>query len=122
MYLAYDVKDRLNEGQNVMGSLVGNGFYNPAKYWAEGYGTPRFIAQMHITYTDGSEEVVVTDESWKASKSPILMDMVYYGEHYDAREEQPGWCTKGFDDSAWEPVALRKAPEGNYGCPYCPSR
>ncbi len=113
MYLAYDVKDRLNEGQNVMGSLVGNGFYNPAKYWAEGYGTPRFIAQMHVTYADGSEEVVVTDESWKASKSPIRMDMVYYGEHYDAREEQPGWCTKDFDDSAWEQVAIRKAPEGN---------
>ncbi len=112
MYLAYDVKDMLTNGQNVMGSMVGNGFYNPAKYWAEGYGTPRFIAQMHITYTDGSEETIVTDKSWKASKSPILMDMVYYGEHYDARKEQQGWCTKGFDDSAWEGVALRKAPEG----------
>ncbi len=113
MYLAYNVKDKLKEGQNVIGSLVGNGFYNPAKSWAEGYGTPRFIAQMHITYTDGSEEMVITDESWKASKSPILMDMVYYGEQYDARMEQPGWCTSGFDDSKWESVALRKAPEGD---------
>jgi alpha-L-rhamnosidase len=40
------------------------------------------------------------------------MDMVFYGEHYDARLEQPGWCTAGFDDSAWETVAVRKAPEG----------
>lgn len=112
MYLAYDVKDKLTQGENAIGSLVGNGFYNPAKYWAEGYGTPRFIAQLHITYTDGSEEVVVTDESWKASQSPILMDMVYYGEHYDARKEQPGWCNSDFDDSKWEQVVIRKAPEG----------
>ncbi len=113
MYLAYDVKEQLNKGENVIGSLVGNGFYNPAKHWALGYGTPRFVAQMHITYADGTEEVLVTDESWKASKSPILMDMVYYGEHYDARLEQQGWCESGFDDSKWEPVVIRKAPEGD---------
>jgi alpha-L-rhamnosidase len=54
----------------------------------------------------------VSDESWKAAESPVLMDMVYYGEHYDARKEQTGWNSPGFDDSAWNPVALRKAPEG----------
>ena len=112
MYLAYDVADQIKSGQNCVGSILGNGFYNPAKHWAEGYGTPRFLLQLHITYTDGSEEVVISDENWKATKSPILMDMVYYGEHYDARLEQPGWCTPGFDDTEWENVALRKAPEG----------
>ena len=91
---------------------TGNGFYNPAKYWAGGYGTPRFILQLHITYEDGSEETIVSDETWKASRSPILMDMVFYGEHYDARLEQPGWCTPGFNDSSWERVSLKKAPEG----------
>jgi alpha-L-rhamnosidase len=40
------------------------------------------------------------------------MDMVYYGEHYDARLEQEGWCMNGFDDSKWEGAHLRKAPEG----------
>lgn len=112
MYLAYDVKDKLKKGSNAIGSILGNGFYNPAKYWAEGYGTPRFLAQMHITYDDGSEEVIVSDETWKASQSPILMDMVYYGEHYDARLEQPTWCTSGFDDSEWQNAIARNAPEG----------
>jgi len=112
MYLAYDVKKNLKRGNNAIGSILGNGFYNPAKYWAEGYGTPRFIMQLHINYVDGSEEIVVTDKSWKAFRSPILMDMVYYGEHYDATKEQPGWCTAGFDDSSWEIVAERNAPEG----------
>ncbi len=112
MYLAYDLKAKLQKGENVIGSILGNGFYNPAKHWALGYGTPRFLAQIHITYSDGTEDVIVSDQTWKASKSPILMDMVYYGEHYDARLEQPGWCSASFDDSAWEKVAIRKAPEG----------
>jgi len=112
LYLAYDVSDKLVNGSNALGSILGNGFYNPAKYWAGGYGTPRFILQLHISYDDGSEQAIVSDETWKASRSPILMDMVYYGEHYDARLEQPGWCTPGFNDSRWERVSLKKAPEG----------
>lgn len=112
MYLAYDIKGLLKKGENVCGSILGNGFYNPAKSWAGPYGSPRFIAQIYITYTDGGEQIIVSDESWKASESPILMDMVYYGEHYDARKEQQGWCQPGFNDSAWKPVVLRKAPEG----------
>jgi alpha-L-rhamnosidase len=112
MYLAYDIKNQLKEGQNVLGSILGNGFYNPAKHWALGYGTPRFLAQVYITYSDGSEDIIVSDENWKASQSPILMDMVYYGEHYDARNEQAGWNQPGFDDSEWQKVAMRKAPEG----------
>jgi len=112
MYLAYDIKNQLKAGQNVFGSMLGNGFYNPAKYWAAGYGTPRFFTQVYITYTDGREDIIVSDESWKADQSPVLMDMVYYGEHYDARNEQPGWNSPGFDDSAWQNAILRKAPEG----------
>ena len=112
MYLAYDIKDQLKRGQNALGGMVGNGFYNPAKYWTAGYGTPRFLVQIYITYEDGTEDIIVTDESWKAAQSPILMDMVYYGEHYDARKEQAGWNEPEFDDSAWQPAAIRKSPEG----------
>ncbi|MDF1576220.1 MAG: alpha-L-rhamnosidase N-terminal domain-containing protein [Bacteroidales bacterium] len=112
MYLAYDVKDYLRKGKNTIGSIVGNGFYNPGKFWTEGYGTPRFLCQLHITYTDGTEKLVLSDSSWTASKSPILLNMVYYGEIYDAREEQAGWCTLQFDDSHWEAAAVRRPPEG----------
>jgi alpha-L-rhamnosidase len=103
MYLAYDVRELLKNGENAAGAIVGNGFFNPAKYWTAGYGTPRFLLQLHI---------IVSDETWKTSKSPILMDMVYYGEHYDARLEQQGWCETSFNDSKWEKAVIRKAPEG----------
>ena len=112
MYLAYDISDQLKQGKNVIGSILGNGFYNPAKFWAEAYGSPRFLGQVHITYSDGTEDIIASDQSWKASKSAILMNMVYYGEHYDARKEQPGWSTSSFDDTHWENAIIRKAPEG----------
>lgn len=112
MYLAYDVTEQLKSGENVIGGILGNGFYNPAMHWDEAYGSPRFLCQLELTYTDGTRQLVVSDESWKASRSPILMNMIFYGEAYDARLEQPGWCSEGFDDSEWEQVVLRKAPEG----------
>jgi len=115
LYMAYDIKEHLRQGENVIGAILGNGFYNAPKYWAGSYGSPRFIGQVHVTYADGSEEIFVSDQTWKASKSAILMDLVYHGEFYDARKEQSGWCLPGFDDSAWEHVAIRKAPYGKLG-------
>ncbi len=112
MYLSYDIKKNLVKGENAIGALLGNGFYNAPIRWTQSYGSPRFIGQIHIVYTDGTEEVIVSDQSWKASKSPITMDLIYDGEHYDARLEQPGWCSAGFDDTKWEQVAIRKTPEG----------
>lgn len=112
MYMAYDIKNLLQVGANAIGGILGNGFYNPAKFWAAGYGSPRFLCQVHLSYSDGSEEIIITDESWKAAKSPILMDMVYYGEVYDSRKEQEGWSEVGFDDAAWEAVVVREAPQG----------
>jgi len=112
MYLSYDIKDLLKKGENAIGAILGNGFYNAPINWTQSYGSPRFLGQIYITYTDGTEEMITSDQSWKASKSPILMDLVYDGEHYDARMEQPGWCKPGFDDSKWEQVAIRKTPEG----------
>jgi alpha-L-rhamnosidase len=112
MYLAYDIKDMLIKGENVIGAILGNGFYNVNSRWTQSYGSPRFIGQIYITYTDGTEDIIISDQSWKASKGPIVMDQVYDGEHYDARLEQPGWCSAGFDDSNWAKVAIRKAPEG----------
>ncbi|HWR75504.1 MAG TPA: family 78 glycoside hydrolase catalytic domain, partial [Bacteroidales bacterium] len=112
MYLSYDIKDYLTNGENVLGAILGNGFYNPSSYWCEGYGSPRFLIQVHLTYSDGSQQVIISDQSWKAAESPVTMDLVYDGEHYDARLEQPGWSGPGFDDSTWEFAVLRKAPEG----------
>ena len=112
MYLAYDITDQLVKGKNTLGAILGNGFYNAAKYWSGSYGSPRFIGQVHVTYADGTEEIITSDESWKTSQGPILMDMVYYGETYDARLEQQGWSEPDFDHSSWANAAIREKPYG----------
>ncbi len=112
MYLAYDITDKLTVGDNAFGSILGNGFYDPSIFWCEGYGTPRFLGQIHICHKDGTETVVVSDTTWKATKSPIVKNMLYYGEIYDARLEQEAWCTPGYDDSSWQQAAKRSDPFG----------
>jgi alpha-L-rhamnosidase len=112
MYLSYDIKGLLKKGENAIGAILGNGFYNAPINWTQSYGSPRFLGQIYVTYTDGTEDIIVSDKTWRASKSPIIMDLVYGGEHYDARLEKSDWCNPGFDDSKWEQVALRKPPEG----------
>ena len=110
-YLAYDVTERLR-GENVIGAMLGNGFYNVRGRWTMAYGSPRLIAQLEIVYDDGSQERVVSDPTWKVAEGPVRMDQIYAGEEYDARCEQPGWCAPGFDDSAWQNAVPRRAPYG----------
>ena len=112
MYLGYDITNLLKSGENTLGAILGNGFYNAPKTWTSSYGTPKFIGQIHVKYTDGTREIITSDTSWKIAKGPITLDLVYEGEHYDARLEQEGWASPGFDDTLWENAIERKAPEG----------
>ena len=112
MYLSHDLKELLSEGENAIGVILGNGFYDITTHWVQGYGTPRFIGQIEILYEDGTTQIISSDESWRAERSAIVSDQIYYGEHYDARLEHEGWATAAYDDSAWAKVALRGAPCG----------
>lgn len=67
--------------------------------------TPRMIGRMEIRYRDGSEDVVVTDRSWRTALGPLVTDAWYSGSDYDARREQPRWNTP---DSDLTPSAKRR--------------
>lgn len=112
LYLCYDLKKGIKPGKNALGCILGNGFYNAPVSWTMPYGSPRLIAQLHLTYADGSEEVVVSDTSWKVGKGAIVSNGLYSGEQYDARLEQPDWCLPDKSPDGWEPAVIRKAPEG----------
>ena len=113
MYLTYDLTDMVRKGGNAFGVILGNGFYDMVEHWPPmGYGSPRFIGQIEVTYKDGSKEIIASDQSWKIEKSAIVSDQIYLGEHYDARLEHEGWSEAGYDDSAWAEAALKPAPCG----------
>ncbi len=119
VYVTYDVTNQMNSGDNAIGVLLGNGWYNHQSLavWnfdkAPWRNRPAFCLNLRITYEDGSTEVIVSDQSWKTSWSPIISNSIYTAEHYDARLEQAGWNTVNFDDSHWKSVIVREAPSAN---------
>jgi alpha-L-rhamnosidase len=109
-YQTYDVTGLLKTGDNAVGVQLGNGWYRGDLAW-EGrrnvYGNRlALLAQIQVTYKDGREEVIGSDDQWKATTGPILMSEIYHGETYDARLEKPGWSAPGYDDRGWSAVQV----------------
>ena len=116
LYVSYDITAQLQQGNNVVGVLLGNGWYNHQSIavWnfdrAPWRARPAFCMDLRITYTDGSTETIVTDDTWKTHGGPIVFNSIYTGEHYDAHKEIPGWNTVNYVDSGWNEISLRGAP------------
>lgn len=112
----FDVTENLVSGENALGVLLGNGFYNVQggryRKLLISFGPPTLFLKLSIKYTDGSAKEIVSDKNWKFSYSPITFNCMYGGEDYDATREQKGWDKPGFDDSKWLPVVVQEAPKG----------
>lgn len=108
-YQTFDVTGMLHEGHNAIGAILADGWYRgrlgfsggSRNIWGEHLA---LLAQLEIRYEDGSSKRIATDETWRAATGPILLSGIYEGETYDARLEQPGWSSAGFDDAHWKTV------------------
>ncbi|WP_121613412.1 alpha-L-rhamnosidase [Mesobacillus foraminis] len=113
-YQTYDVTAQVQSGTNGFGVLLADGWYKGNLAWEKKrniYGDQRAVlSQLHVHYADGTEEIITTDSTWKASTGPILYSEFYHGETYDARLEQEGWDTPGFDDHDWKGVVIYNPP------------
>ncbi len=98
-YQTYEVTDLLKQGNNVLGAMVGAGWYKGKMgflHLRNNYGEQTaFLMQMVIRYQDGREETVVTDDTWMGHDAPVVFSEIYDGETYDARLETDGWNTPG---------------------------
>ncbi len=114
-YLTYDVTNALKNGANVLGAILGEGWYSGYLMWGKGkrhYGDhPSFMAQLMIDYKDGSSETVVTDDLWKVTNGPITRSDIYKGETYDARKELGEWSADQVASRRWKPVDVVSAPK-----------
>jgi alpha-L-rhamnosidase len=115
-YNTYDVTTMIKRGKNVIGSIVGNGFYNISRERYRklviAFGAPKLILKLEVSYNDGTKENIITDESWKTTPSPVTFSSIYGGEDYDARLEQEGWNKSGFNDEKWQRALIVKEPTG----------
>ena len=116
LYNAFDVTQQLQQQENVIGAIAGNGFLNINReryrklVIAQGY--PMLRLKLLIRYTDGSSNEIVTDNSWKTAPSPVVFTSIYGGEDYDAGLEQTGWCSPGFNDAGWQQAVKVNSPGG----------
>ncbi|HJQ24277.1 MAG TPA: glycoside hydrolase family 78 protein [Blastocatellia bacterium] len=115
-YQAYDVTPLLRTGANVIGALLGDGWYAGSIGLAQQlvkksrniYGDhPRLLAQLEIDLSDGRKARIETDDRWRTSREgPIRSSDILNGEAYDARREMPGWDKAGFDDHGWSAAEI----------------
>lgn len=114
-YQVYDVTSLLQNGGNAVGVVLGNGWYRGNI----GFGGNKnfygknlaLLFQLDISYTDGTNETVVSDETWKSSTGAIRSSEIYHGEVYDARKEEAGWNTAAFADKDWAGVRVMETPK-----------
>src|SRR3954447_8157783 len=114
-YRTYDVTSLLKSGANLLGVETGSGAYqrvitggryffqnNPAPV----YGTPKVIAELDLTYADGTTERINSDTSWKTQLGPTTFSAWRAGEDYDARRQPTDWTVASTLSGTWRDASL----------------
>jgi len=118
-YQVHDVTKFLANGENCVGVILGNGYFNPVipsllrEYAADWIDTPRMLFDLLLEYADGSQQRVVSDCTWKfTTGGPIRFNSVRAGETYDARMELGDWSSPGYRMESWKDAIAAQAPPG----------
>src|SRR5690606_6999484 len=113
LYVTHDVSSFIQSGgENTIGVVLGNGFFNEQRMgrwsWSDAPWRDRskMICEIHVSYADGTKQIIATDPTWKTSTGPSLFNNVYVGEYFDNRLNQSDWKYADFDDSTWGYVSL----------------
>ncbi|WP_176084976.1 alpha-L-rhamnosidase [Martelella sp. HB161492] len=120
-YQTYDVTGHFADGENVVGAILGEGWYsgrighNQRRAGNHYGGRPGFCCQIVLEFEGDRREVIVSNGDWQTVQGPILYSDFLAGEAYDARLEINGWAEAGFDTALWQPVEVftpdPKAPQ-----------
>lgn len=99
-YQTYDITDMLKGGENLLEITVGPGWYSgrisrttiddDSEYGFTKTRPLGLIAEVVISYADGTNQEICTDGSWTACDSPVLFSDIYDGEIYDASCAESG--------------------------------
>ena len=87
-YGVYDLTSQL-QGQGRLSFLLGNGWYKGRFGFDNRSGKAlyddqwKLIAELHIEYEDGRQELITTDEGWRVVRSHITFSNIYDGEARD---------------------------------------
>ncbi|MGB5942942.1 MAG: glycoside hydrolase family 78 protein [Leeuwenhoekiella sp.] len=115
--LTYDVTKNLVDGNNAIGIILAEGWYAgrigyKATQWTNTV-PPMMLCQLEIEYGDGSKDVIVSNNTWKATQNgPLRSSGIYDGEFYDASLEMHDWSCPGFEEERhWQAVITEEIAE-----------
>lgn len=97
-YQKYDITDMVMP-ENELTITVGKGWFrSPMPGWLESDDKKRrqeqpagIIAEIHLEYEDGINEIIKTDECWEVAASAFQFSEIYDGESYDAGYQIKKW-------------------------------
>ena len=97
-YQTYDITELLAE-ENELKVTVGRGWFSSQMPgWMESEDRKRraahprgLLAEILLTYEDGTEEKLATDETWMWGESEITFSEIYDGETVDAGYQTENW-------------------------------
>ncbi len=113
-FCEYEVSKFLQQGKNVIGALLGNGWFNCATHelWHFDKAPWRNYNRLFLELFSGDEKIVSSDHTWKCAESAVTFTQLRSGEHFDARKITENWDTPDFDDSKWSCVRTVTPPPG----------
>ncbi len=115
-YQTYDVTSQVKRGANVIGAILGDGWYSGYVGFGRQrnhYGdTTALMAQLNVEYSDGTRQIIGSDPSWQSATGPIVYSDMLMGEWYDARKMQPNWDTARYQPNGaqWSSAVIAPKP------------
>ncbi len=113
-YSSYDVSALLRPGKNVIGVILGDGWYSGhvAERDRGLYGAcPALLATIENMADGGSPPLVATDADWRCARGPILENDLVMGEAFDARRDLGAWSSPDYVAGPdWLPVRVMEVP------------
>lgn len=101
-YQIYEISNEdLSIGINFITATLGNA-------WQKGNQPNKLLFQMEMEFYDGSRQTVISDGSWKTRLSPIVSNLIYGGETYNAQLEYgKDWENAAMMDEAQSGIELK---------------
>lgn len=119
LWVAYDVRSYLREGDNELVIWLGQGWYKRGTFgrWQpdEPYTEPLVRAQLDIRSANGRQTVCRTDTTWRAALSGYRDTgswnaLDFGGEEIDARRNPRSMSPDDLDALEWQPVVTAEKP------------
>ena len=123
--MRFDISGMLEQGENALGVILGNGWYNQRDRREEGLDVVSIHLDSFCNYKlnimMGQRKKSLAMTRGKYLTGALLHDGIFTGEVYDSRLDPVGWNITGFNDSHWQSAKLVRPPTGKLQAQLTPS-